>query len=71
MTVGRWFGRVGGCVPYQVTFEPCHVLLWGWQEVKGEAKKIEADYCYGLELPGGRYVVMWRCCPAHTGYEVS
>ena len=36
----RWVCPLSG-----VTFEPCHVLPWAWQEVKGEAASVdEADY---------------------------
>ena len=31
--VGMWEGPLSG-----VTFEPGHVLLWAWQEVKGDSK---------------------------------
>ena len=31
-SMGRWMCPLSG-----VTFEPGHVLLWAWQEVKGEA----------------------------------
>ena len=49
------------------------MLAW---EVKGETASVdEADYCRRLKLaaePGGRCsVVVWRCCPAHAGNEVS
>ena len=40
----------------------------GVAEVKGEAA---SDYCAGPGGRLGRCVVVWRCCPTHTGNEVS
>ena len=70
----RW-----ACLTWRVTFDPFHVLLWAWQEVKREA--VSVDYHWwtllAAKLRGRRrgcevgVVARRMCCPAHTGNEVS
>ena len=68
-----------GVSPVSVTFEPCQVLLWAWDGVKGEAMAgNEAEHIVWKvrreeRLPRcevGVTVVRW-CCYTHTGNEVS
>ena len=42
------------------------MLPWAWQEVKGEQLMRQTTANWKV------CCVVWRrCCPAHTGYEVS
>ena len=59
---GRWVCLLSG-----VTFEPCHVLLWAWQESKVRRRQLMRQ----TTAPVMGVVVWRRCCPSHTGYEVG
>ena len=65
-----------------MTFDPCQLPWWAWQEFKGEAMAVNgADYTSVIVRTVGREerqrrcevgVVVRRCfCSAHTGNEVS
>ena len=77
VTCDRW-----ACPPSLLTFDPCRVPRWAWQEVKGEAMAVNEVDNTGVIVwtvgPGERQgrrevgvVVRRCCCSAHTGNEVS